>query len=310
MGNYLRGSFWKPDIALDLGTAMTRIASGTGNLFVVPSLVRGRSILRSGVISDDDSVVELLRPLLQKVRKFGIVRPNVVACVPSDASATELDSLRACLTRAGAATVFIVPEPLAAAIGAGMDVASPYAGMIVDIGEGITDCAVIRSGKIITKRAVRVGCFDLRRLLMKTLSTENNIRICDKVAERIVRESGVSRPAVSADRVTFCGRPERRGASECRSMPVKEIQARLEPVTRVILDVAHGLLRDLAPGVGCEIIENGIFLSGGGALLDGMRERLESGTDIPVILPAKPLEAVVTGAREMLPIVALLNRSS
>ncbi|MRR56208.1 MAG: hypothetical protein EG822_17200 [Deltaproteobacteria bacterium] len=308
MGNYLRSSFWKPDIAIDLGTAMTRIASGTRNLFVVPSIVRGRSVLRSGIIRDDSSVVELLQPLLYKVRKFGIVRPNVVACVPSDASTAELDAVRECIFKAGASTVFIVPEPLAAAIGAGMDVASPYAGMIVDIGEGVTDCAVIRSGKIITKRAVRVGCYDLRRLLTKTLSAENKICISEDEAERIVRETGVSRTALSAGWITFPGRTERRRSTESISMPVKEIQEQIEPVTRVIVDVAHGLLQDLSPGIGCEIIENGIFLSGGGALLKGMRERFESRTHIPVILPSKPLESVVTGAREMLPIVALLNK--
>ncbi len=307
MGNYLHSSFWKPDIAIDLGTAMTRIASGTRNLFVVPSIVRGRSVLRSGIVTDDNSVVELLQPLLCKVRKFGIVRPNVVACFPSDASTAELDALRECIFKAGAATVFIVPEPLAAAIGAGMDVASPYAGMIIDIGEGVTDCAVIRSGKIINKKAVRVGCFDLRRLLIKALSSEYKICICENEAERIVRKTGVSRMALADGCVTFWGRSERRGSSELVSMPVKEIQEQIEPITRVMLDVAHRLLQDLSPGIGCEIIENGIFLSGGGALLDGMKERLESRTHIPVILPSKPLESVVAGAREMLPIVALLN---
>jgi len=307
MGNYLRSSFWKPDIAIDLGTAMTRISSGTRNLFVVPTIVRGRPVLRSGIIKDCSSVVELLQPLLYKARKFGIVRPNVVVCVPSDASTVELNALRECISKAGASTVFIVPEPLAAAIGAGMDVASPYAGMIVDIGEGVTDCAVIRSGKIIKKSAVRIGCFDLRRLLIKTLSSENKICICENEAERIVRETGVSRTALSDGCLTLYGRLGRRGSSESISMPVKEIQEQIEPITRVILDVAHCLLQDLSPGIGCEIIENGIFLSGGGALINGMRERLESRTHISVILPPKPLEAVVTGAREMLPIVALLN---
>ena len=308
MESYLRSSLWKPDIAIDLGTAMTRISSGTRNLFVVPSIVRGHPVLRSGIIKDCSSVVELLQPLLFKVRKFGIVRPNVVVCVPSDASAVELDAFRECIFKAGASTVFIVPEPLAAAIGAGMDVASPYAGMIVDIGEGATDCAIIRSGKIISKSTLRVGCFDLRQLLIKAVYSENKIRICENEAERIVRAVGVSRTALSDVQTTLYGWSERAGSAKSASIPVAEIQEQIEAIIRLIVDVAHCLLQDLSPAIGCEIIENGIFLSGGGALLPGMRERLESRTNIPVILPPKPLEAVVTGAREMLPIVALLNK--
>lgn len=307
MGTYLRSSFWKPDIAIDLGTAVTRISSGTRNLFVVPSMVGGRPVLRSGFIRDIGSATKLLQPLLSKVRKFGIVRPQVVTCVPSDATSAELDVLRECIFRAGAANVVIVPEPLAAAIGAGMDVSSPYAGMIVDMGEGVTDCAVIRLGKIIEHRARRVGCCDLRHHLVKTAPSLMKMQISEDEAERIMREAGVARKCPAIGKMMAYGRSVRGASSLAISIPVKEIQEKLEPIIDLILGVVQGLFHDLPPAVGCEIIESGIFLSGGGALLRGMRERLEERTQLCVFTPARPLEAVVAGAREMLPIVSLLN---
>lgn len=307
MGTYLRSAFWNPDIAIDLGTAVTRISSATRNLFAVPSMVGGRNVLRSGFIREIDPATKLLQPLLSKVRKFGIVRPHVVTCVPSDATAAERDVLRECILRAGAATVVIVPEPLAAAIGAGMDVSSPYAGMIVDMGEGVTDCAVIRSGKIVEHRARRVGCCDLRHQLVNTAPCLMEMQISEVEAERIMREAGVARKSPATGQVTAYGRSVRGASSSATSIPVQEIQEKLEPIIDVMLGVVQGLLHDLPPAVGCEIIENGIFLSGGGALLRGMRERLEERTQLCVFTPAKPLEAVVAGAREMLPVVSLLN---
>lgn len=153
----LRNSSWKPDIAIDLGTAMTRVSSKTRNLQMVSSVVRGQSVMSSGVIKDLNRAVELLGPLLFRARKFGIVRPNAVICAPSDTTSSELHILKACISKAGATVDCIVPAPIAAAIGAGLNVSSPYAGMIMDIGEGITDCAIIKSGKIIKQKPCKQG---------------------------------------------------------------------------------------------------------------------------------------------------------
>lgn len=291
-----------PNIAIDLGTALTRIASGNLSRMAVPSKIGGRPVVRSGVIMDAEAAVELLRPLLFRARKFGILRPNAVACAPAGADDEERETLRECVAKAGAATVVIVPELLAAAIGAGMDVASHYAGMIVDIGEGITECAVIKSGSIIEASSVRAGCSDLRHCVLETATSVARFRVPEAEAERIMRESGVAGKAGPL-RVLFTGCPE--GAA---SIPGEKLRERFEPVLNRMTGAVRTLLASLSPDLACEVIDSGICLSGGGALLRGMREHLERLTGIPVAMPPRPLDSVVAGAREMLPVMSILNR--
>ncbi len=307
MGILLRTPYRDPDIAIDLGTALTRIASGSLSRVVVPTRVAGRPVMRSGAIADTGAAVELLHPLLSRVRKFGVLRPHAVACAPSDATDEELDTLRECVAKAGAATVIIVPEILAAAIGAGMDVSSRYAGMIVDIGEGITECAVIRSGTIIEKNAARVGCSDLRRHVMQAVMSMTRLHVPDAEAERMMREAGVAVKKGSL-RILFSGCSGLPHAHGSLSIPGQRIHEEMEPVIAGITGVVSSLLGSLTPSVSCQVIDSGICLSGGGALLRGMRIHLEKLTGIPVTSPARPLDSVVAGAREMLPVMSLVKR--
>jgi rod shape-determining protein MreB len=307
MSIHLRTAYRDPDIAIDLGTALTRIASGSLSQTVVPSKVEGRPVLRSGTIADPDAAVELLRPLLFRVRKFGVLRPNAVACAPSDATGEELDTLRECVVNAGAATVVIVPEILAAAIGAGMDVSSHYAGMIVDIGEGITECAVIRAGKIIEKHTRRVGCFDLRRHVLQAVSSMTKLQIPDAEAERLLRETGVAGKK-GALRIFFTGCTGPAAPYGTVSISGERIHEAVEPVIASITGVVTSLLEALSPAVSCQIIDSGICLSGGGTLLRGMGHHLERLTGIPVTSPSNPLDAVVAGAWDMLPVMSIVNR--
>ncbi len=291
-----------PNIAIDLGTALTRIASGNLNRMVVPSRIEGRPVVRSGAIMNVDAAVELLRPLLYRARKFGVLRPNAVACASSGADDEERETLRECIAKAGAATVVIVPEILAAAIGAGMDVSSHYAGMIVDIGEGITECAVIRSGRIIEAFSVRTGCSDLRHCVLETATSVAKRRIPEAEAERIMRESGIAGKKEPL-RILFTGCPE-----GFASIPGEKMSEKIEPVLNRMTGAVRALLESLSPDLACEVIDSGICLSGGGALLRGMREHLERLTGIPVATPARPLDSVVAGAREMFPVMSILNR--
>lgn len=308
MGILLRTPHRDPDIAIDLGTALTRIASGSLSRLVVPTRVAGRHVVRSGAIADADAAVELLHPLLSRVRKFGVLRPHAVTCAPSDASDEELDTLRECVANAGAATVDIVPEILAAAIGAGMDVSSRYAGMIVDIGEGITECAIIRSGTIIEKQVARVGCSDLRRQVLHAVLSMTGRHVPDAEAERIMREAGVAGKQGSI-RILFAGCGDHAEAYGSVTMPGERLQEELKPVIDRITGIASSLLDSLAPKVGCQVIDSGICLSGGGALLRGMRPHLEKLTGISVTSPARPLDSVVSGAREMLPVMSVISRT-
>ncbi len=296
-------SFLKPDIAIDLGTAWVRVAYGASGLYAVPSTLDGRAALKGGVVVDPSVAALVLSPLLNRVRRFGVVPPRAVACIPSDASERERDAVRDCVMKAGAADVFLVPEPLAAAIGAGVDVASPFADMILDVGEGVTDCAVIRSGRIAARLADRVGCADLRRAAMKVGSRVLKRSFGREEAERLLRAAGLGGneglPEASGLLVNNRGRVDS-GFWEIYREAV-------DPLAGRIIGVAVAMLRRIEPFLGCEIIENGIWLTGGGSLLEGMKERLGDATGIRVNDSCQPLEAVARGAHAMLPVVSRLN---
>ncbi|MGH9802310.1 MAG: rod shape-determining protein, partial [Blastocatellia bacterium] len=186
-----------PDLAIDLGTANTRLyALGHGLIANEPSLIRFQqytgeveavgaqaawlssndpysptvSPLHAGVVADIEAASSLLKPFLKRAQRFGLFKPRVLACAPTDACEEERAALIEAAQRAGASEVYIAPEPLAAAIGAGMDVASHYAQMIVDIGDGVTDIAVVRSGSLILTSAVRTACSDLRNAVAQMVS--------------------------------------------------------------------------------------------------------------------------------------------
>lgn len=303
MVGYTRPSFWKPDSAVDLGTAWIRVAYGSRGLYSVSSAFEGRGALKAGTIVDRSAAIAVLGPLLARVRRFGVLPPRVVACVPSDASPKELDAVRESVLKAGAADVFLVPEPLAAAIGAGVDVASPFADMILDIGEGVTDCAVIRSGKIVEKHAVRVGCSDLRRAAMKAASRYGKRSCSREEAETLLRLAGIGRKGEEADAAAFF----RRESGQGPFLTGELYREALDPLVDSMVGVAEAMLKRIEPSLGCEIIENGIWLSGGGSLLDGMKERIEEATRIRVNPSDHPLEGVVRGAHAMLPVITLLN---
>jgi rod shape-determining protein MreB len=257
-----------------------------------PSETIVKRALRGGVVVDGDAAVAFLKPLLAQVRVFGVVGPRVLACAPSDVKRSERELLIESIVKAGASSVVVIPEPLAAAVGAGTDVSSPYAQMIIDIGEGVSDCAIIQSSKIMATCAVRTGCARMRREIVQSAERNGLAALTDGEAEEILRSRGV---AVSA-----CNSLDASG----RAHPA----AAVEPVVEEILATIDSFLRGLPHSLGCEIIDSGIWLSGGGALIPGIRERLEERTGISVRIAGNPLFAVIEGARVILPVVAALNQ--
>jgi len=272
-------------VALDVGTATTRAAIGNYRLIEQPSKTAAKHVLRGGVVVDGETAVRLLRPILAKVRVFGIIRPCVLACAPSDIKRNERELLKESILKAGASSVVIIPEPLAAAVGAGIDVSSPYAQMMIDIGEGVTDCAIIQSSKILVTCAVRVGCEKIRMEIARRAERNRSDKITDKEAEVLLRSSGVA-----------ASKPD---SHDFTNSAVDEI-----------LDTIDLFLRDLPHTLGSEIIDSGIWLSGGGALIPGIREKLEERTGIKVSIVSNPLYTVVEGARSILPVVTALNQWS
>ncbi len=279
-------------MALDVGTAVTRMSTGVRRArFETPSVFGERAALQSGVVLDREATIELLRPLFWRTRTWGASRPRALACAPSDATAEEREILKECVTEAGASAVGLVPEPLAAAVGAGVDVASGYAQCIVDFGEGITDCAIIRSGSVAASHAVRVGCGDLRRAVCQYASARG-FTLTEQEAEELVRLAGISMAEPDAA-------PDAIHLFDSRFTPM-EVSSAIEPHVVRIVDAVLALLGDIPARMHLEVIESGVILAGGGALLPGMRERLEQATSLTTLVARDPMRAVIVGAQAML----------
>jgi rod shape-determining protein MreB len=282
------GKSWRQHIALDVGTATTRIAKGNNCVVTTPSAIGATRALACGVVVDGEAVAAILQPLLHGARAFGIVTPHVLVCAPSDANRQERDRLLDAVRTAGAASVTIIPEPLAAAIGSGLDISSPYARMVIDIGEGVTDCAVIRSGKIEATCATRLGCADMRSSILRNARSHGlSVGDSEMKAEQLMRSCGlVGSPAEAGSDLTALW---------------------LEPVVRSIAGTIESFWRDLPDELACDVIDSGICVTGGGALIPGVREYLQRRLNIALELAPDPLASVAEGARAILPVLVSLN---
>ncbi|ACH38332.1 MreB/Mbl family ATPase [Citrifermentans bemidjiense Bem] len=279
----LKPTYWRPHVALDVGTATTRIAAGS-RLMEQPSMIGRKRALSGGVVVDGETAWHILKPLLDRARVCGIVKPCVLACAPSDARYEERQLLVDSIMRSGAASAAVIPEPLAAAIGAGIDVSSPYARMVVDIGEGVTDCAIISSSEIRACCAVRIGCARMRSAIVKNIGGEYG----DDLADDLMRRCGLARSPEDAGSVAVAASIE---------VVLEEIAAKLSL-----------FVRDLPAEMGCDVIDSGICLTGGGALIPGVRRYLEERIGISICVADNPRHSVVEGARAILPVMLMLNR--
>jgi rod shape-determining protein MreB len=259
------------------------------------------SPLRAGVIEDVDAAVSLLTPLFRRARRLGLVRPRVLACAPTDACDDERAAIVEAASRAGAGTVKIVPEPLAAAIGAGLDVASPYAQMLVDMGDGVTDIAVICSGSVIASSAIRTACSDLHTAVRRAVVDSHRTLLYPDEVERLTRTVGVARGARATTHAAY-GADCKTGREARVLVNSRDVADALDPMVNKIVMAVRDAVAELPTTTSCEVIESGVCLTGGGARLPGMAERLAAGTSLEVAPAADPLRAVIDGARQMLAI--------
>jgi rod shape-determining protein MreB len=256
-----------------------------------------------------------MRPALRRLGHRGVAaHPRVLACAPTDASAEEREAVVEACYRAGAAAVVLMPEPVAAALGDGIDYASPVATLLMDIGEGVTDCAVIRRGALSTSFASRIACADLRAAARDAVRAASGVELSDAEAARVVAEVGVQPPSLDdfglplllrSVRVTP-GAAAGDGAASAPDaqtwVPAGLIEQALEPVAVRIVGTVRSLLV-ATPGLRRELRESGanILLSGGGALIPGFVARVKQATGLPVRVVRHPLDAVVEGAKRVLP---------
>jgi len=317
-------SFIGRDMAIDLGTANTLVyVRGRGIVLNEPSVVAinqdtggilavgleakkmiGRTPgnivairpLKDGVISDFDTTERMLRYFIQKVHKRRhFAKPRLVVCVPSGITGVEQRAVKDAGYAAGARKVYIIEEPMAAAIGAGLPIHEPTGNMVVDIGGGTTEIAVISLGGIVTVQSIRVGGDELDQSIITWIKREYSLLLGERTAEEIKMAIGSAFPAMGEPDAEIRGRDLVTGLPKTILVTAEEIRKAVdEPVSRVV-EAVKTTLDSCPPELSGDIMDRGIVLTGGGALLHGLDERLRHETGIAVHIAENPLNAVVMG---------------
>ena len=328
------------DLAIDLGTANTCVfAHGSGVVVNEPSIVafntrnsqieavghaaremlgrtpahiRAVRPLRDGVIADFDAAEQMLkyfvRMALPGLKSW--MRPRMVIGVPSEITQVERRAVRDSAIRARASEVHLVDEPIAAAIGVGMPVGEPVGNMIVDIGGGTTDIAVISLAGIVYSKAVRVAGNEMDEAIIQYLKRKYNLLIGERTAEQIKIDLGSAYPLKEEIRMDIKGRDLVEGVPKNLSVTDDEIRESLAEPVATIVDAVRMALERTPPELSADIMDKGIVLSGGGALLRGLDERLRHETGLPVVLAEDPLASVVLGTGRLLSDFNLLRKVS
>ena len=321
--NYLTG-FGGRDMAVDLGTANTLVyVRGRGIVLSEPSVVAidqatgdvhavgleakrmlGRTPgtisairpLKDGVIADFDVTEQMLRHFIQKVHQHRFAHPRVVVCVPSGVTGVEKRAVEEATLSAGARQAYLIEEPMAAAIGAGLPVAEPTGNMIVDIGGGTTEVAVISLGGIVVSQSLRVGGDEMDEAIINHIKREYKLLIGQQTAEEIKLEVGSAFQLKEEVQAEVRGRDMLTGLPKTVILSSEEVRHALEePVTQII-DAIKSTLDKTPPELAADIMDRGIVLAGGGALLQGLDERLRQETHMPTHLAESPLTCVAVGS--------------
>ncbi len=311
------------DLAIDLGTANTLIhvrgrgvvlsepsvvavEVGTGRLVAAgarakemlgraPDSIRAIRPLRHGVVSDADETERMLRWFIDQVRQSRIVRPRMVLCVPSEVTGVERRALEDAALRCGARRVSMIEEPMAAAIGAGLPVHETAASMVVDIGGGTTDVAVLSLGGIVTSSSVRTAGDEIDEALISHIKSEYSLLLGERSAEHIKVAVGSVFPLREELTTRVRGRDLVTGLPKTVELSSAEVRRAIEGPVLQIIELVRATLDVCPPELAGDILDRGITLTGGGALLRGLDERMRHELGVPVRVAADPLRAVARG---------------
>jgi rod shape-determining protein MreB len=326
------------DMAVDLGTANTLVyVRGRGIVLSEPSVVAidqrtgevhavgaeakrmlGRTPgtisairpLKDGVIADFDVTEQMLRHFIQKVHQNRFAHPRVVVCVPSGVTGVEKRAVEEATLSAGARQAYLIEEPMAAAIGAGLPVAEPTGNMIVDIGGGTTEVAVISLGGIVVSQSMRIGGDEMDEAIVNHIKKEYKLLVGTQTAEEIKLEIGSAYRLKEELSAEVRGRDMLTGLPKTVIISSEEIRRALdEPVTQII-DAMKSTLDKTPPELAADIMDRGIVLAGGGALLQGLDERVRSETQLPVHLAESPLTCVAVGSGRSLEEFDVIHRAN
>ena len=312
------------DLAIDLGTSNTQVfAKGRGIILEEPTVVAlntrthevlavgdeawqliGRTPgyivavrpLREGAITDFDITERTFRLLFRRAGVTKLNRPRVLICVPSAITSVERRAVKEAARRAGASAAHLIEQPMAAAIGAGLEIHEPVGNMVVDVGGGTTETAVISLGGIVAYRAVRCGGFDMDAAIQDYVRQKYGVAISERTGEALKIAIGSALPYEGETQAEAHGREVTTGEPRTVVLTPDEIRFALREQIEMLLDTVLGCLSDAPPELAQDIIYEGIHLVGGGAQLRGLVERLAEVTDVPVHLVPDPVECVVRGA--------------
>ncbi len=321
----MANSFIGRDMAVDLGTANTLVyVRGKGVLLDEPSVVAlnastgeilavgheakrmiGRTPdnitalrpLQDGVIADFDSTEQMLRFFIQQVhRRRYFAKPRLVICVPSGITAVEQRAVKEAGYQAGARRVYIIEEPMAAAIGAGLPVHEPTGNMVVDIGGGTTEVAIISLGGIVTSQSIRVGGDELDQAIITYAKKEYSLMLGERTSEEIKIAIGSAYRFDDEPHAEIRGRDLVSGLPKTIVISAEEVRAAIEEPVNSIVDAVKTTLDKCPPELSGDIMDRGIALTGGGALLKNLDERFREETGMPIHMVDNPLDSVVLGS--------------
>ena len=317
-------TFLGRDMAVDLGTANTLVyVRGRGIVLNEPSVVAlntnngqivavgaeakrmiGRTPgnivairpLKDGVIADFDVTERMLRYFIQKVhRRTHLAKPRLVVAVPSGITGVEQSAVKEAGHQAGARRVYIIEEPMAAAIGAGLPIHEPTGNMVVDIGGGTTEVAVISLGGIVTSQSIRVGGDELDQAIITFGKKEYSLMLGERTAEEIKMAIGSAFPAEDEPHAEIRGRDLVSGLPKTVVISAAEVRKAIEEPVNLVVDAVKNTLDKCPPELAGDVMDRGIALTGGGALLRGLESRIREETGMPVQVADNPLESVVLG---------------
>ncbi len=261
-----------------------------------PSNIQAIRPLKDGVIADFEICEKMLRYFIHRVHQRRFAKPRMVICVPSGITGVEQRAVIEAAEFAGARKAYIIEEPMAAAIGAGLPIHEPSGNMVVDIGGGTTEVAVISLGGIVTSQSIRVGGDELDEALVAFVKKEFQLALGERTAEEIKIQLGSAYPLEKELRAEIRGRDLVTGLPKTVVISTEQIRQAIEEPVQAIVDAVKVTLDRTPPELASDLMEQGIVLTGGGALLNGIAQRLEVETNMPIIVANDPLNCVALGS--------------
>ena len=266
--------------------------------------------LKDGVIADFDVTEQMLRHFIQKVHQNRWAHPRVVVCVPSGVTGVEKRAVEEATLSAGARQAYLIEEPMAAAIGAGLPVGEPTGNMIVDIGGGTTEVAVISLGGIVVAQSIRVGGDELDEAIVNYVKREEKLMIGTQTAEEVKLEIGSAFKLRDEMEAEIRGRDMISGLPKTVVLSSEQVREALEEPVSQIVEAVKVTLDRTPPELASDIMDRGIVLAGGGSLLNGLDERLRDETEMPIHLADSPLTCVAVGSGRSLEEFEVMRKSS